>query len=317
MDLLERLPAAIAEADARIRPAVAVTPLVRADALSSMLDCNVFLKLEQLHPTGSFKTRGAANKLGAMTNARGVVAASTGNHGLAVAAIAQRLGIPATIVLPASANFAHRIEAYGARVLRHDGDSAAAESAARRLAAEEGLPFVSPYNDADVIAGQGTIGLEILRQLPHLDAVFVALGGGGLAAGIGAVLPRDVALIACSPEHAATLHHLVRGGAEAVERPTLSTSTAGGVERDAITIDLCRRVVREFHLVPEEEIGSAMRLLFDAERWLVEGAAVLGLATLLRRKHELRGRTVVLVLCGRNVDADVARRVLGSQSTPS
>jgi threonine dehydratase len=316
VNLLERLPAAIAEADARIRPAVPVTPLVRADALSSMLDCNVFLKLEQLHPTGSFKVRGAANKLGAMKSAPGVVAASTGNHGLAVAATAQRLGIPATIVLPASTSFARRIEAYGARVLWHDGDSAGAESAARRLAAEQGLPFVSPYNDTDVIAGQGTIGLEILRQLPHVDAVFVALGGGGLAAGIGAVLPRDAALIACSPEHAATLHHLVRGGPEVVERPTLSSSTAGGVERDAITIDLCRRVVREFHLVPEEEIGSAMRLLFDAERWLVEGAAVLGLATLLRRKHELRARTIVLVLCGRNVDADVARRVLGSQSTP-
>ena len=284
----------------RIRGVVPVTPLVRADVLSSALDCNVFLKLEQLHPAGSFKVRGAANKLLAMKNARSVVAASTGNHGLAVASIAQRLGIRATIVLPESSNFAESIEAYGACVVRHRGDIVGTEHAARELAAREGSPFISPYNDADVIAGQGTIGLEIMRQLPDVDAVFVSVGGGGLAAGVGAVLPRDVALIACSPEHAPAMHHLIRGEREVVEQPTLSTSTAGGIERDAMTIEVCRSVIREFHLVSEEEIANAMQLLFDAEHWFVEGAAALGLAALQRQKDAFTGRNVVLVLCGRN-----------------
>ena len=189
-----------------------------------------------------------------------------------------------------------------------------AELAARRAAADSGRTFISPYNDADVIAGQGTVGLELQRQLPHAAAIFVAVGGGGLIGGIGAwwkAVSPATEIVGCWPENSPVLYECLRAGriVEVPEQPTLSESTAGGLEPESVTLDLCRAVIDRPVLVSEAEILAAMRLVREKEHWIIEGAAAVAVAAFLKEAGRYRDRTAAIVLCGRNVSPEVLRRL--------
>lgn len=295
---------AIEAAHARIGGMVRETPVEYAPEFGA------WLKLEHLQKTGSFKFRGACNKVALLAPeqaAAGVVTASNGNHGLGVAAAAAARGIAAEVFVSAhvSPGKARRIEAQGARLTRAGEDPLTAELAARRAAEESGRVFVSPYNDADVMAGQGTIGVELLRQLPDIGSVFVAVGGGGLIGGIGsyvkAVRP-EVEVVGCWPENSPVMWECMQAGrvVEVAERPTLSESTAGGLEPGSVTVDVCRRVIDRAVFVTEDEIRDAMRLVLRSEHWVIEGAAAVAVAAF----RKAGGSKAAVVLCGRNLSAE-------------
>jgi threonine dehydratase len=314
-------------AERRIRDYVRETPLQPSPALGAATGARVFLKLENRQDTGAFKLRGAASKLLSLPReaaARGVVTASTGNHALAVATIGAKLGIPVEIFVSEAIHpyKRNRIEALQARVNALAGDALFAELEARREAERSGRPYVSPYNDPDVIAGQGTVAVEILRQLAAqgaggLDALFVAVGGGGLIGGIGSHLKRvspGTQVVGCWPENSPALHECLRAGRiiDVAEKPTWSTSTAGGVEPDAITFDLCRRVIDRRVLVTEDEIVDAARRLHCEDGELVEGAAAVAVAAFLKTAGNYAGKTVALLICGGNAEPEFVARVTES-----
>jgi threonine dehydratase len=300
----------------RIRPFVRETPLEYSAALGA------WLKLEHLQATGSFKFRGASNKVALLTPeqaAAGVVTASNGNHGLGVAAAAQSRGIAAEVFVSShvSPAKARRIEQLGARLHPAGADPLTAELAARRAASESGRVFISPYNDADVIAGQGSIAVEMLRQQPRLEGVYVAVGGGGLIGGIGAYLKHaspTTEIIGCWATNSPVMHECMRAGriVDVPEEPTLSESTAGGLEPESITLDVCRRVVDRGVLVSETEIAAAIRLLLETEHWLVEGAAGVALAAFLQERDRWAGKNAAVVLCGRNLSPEAYARICGA-----
>jgi threonine dehydratase len=312
--------ARIAAAYERIRPLVRETPLEESPALAGDSGATVLLKLEHLQHTGSFKFRGASNKISLLTDeqaARGVVAASNGNHGLGVAAAARARSIAAEVFVSSSVSpaKARRIESLGAHIHTAGADPLTAETAARRAAESSGRVFISPYNDLDVIAGQGTIAIELLRQAPRLDAVFAAVGGGGLIAGIGAACKAAspaTQIIACWPENSPVLYQCLQAGRviDVPEKPTLSESTAGGLEPNSVTLDLCRRVIDRSIFVSEEEILAAMRFILENEHWVIEGAAAVAVAAFRREPARWADKTVAIVLCGRNVSPEVWRRVV-------
>lgn len=317
---LARLERAIMRAAARLRPHVLETPLLPSPALSARSGAQVYLKLEQLQHTGSFKLRGALNRLLTWPRQvleRGVVAASSGNHGLAAAFALERLGAPLTLVLPESAARVklRALARYRCETILHGADCVAAEDHARRLAAASARPFLSPYNDLEVIAGQGTVAVELERQLPEVEQVLVAVGGGGLAAGIAARLKRPdrrrTRVLGCQPARSPVMARSIRAG-RIVELPahsTLSDGTAGGIEAGAVTFGLCRRLVDGFVEVSEKRIEAAMRLLLQEHGLVVEGAAALPVAVLLAAGRALAGRCTALVLCGRNVAPEVLARI--------
>jgi threonine dehydratase len=310
----------VEEAHERIRPLIDRTELMVASDVVPGFEGKLAFKLEQRQRTGSFKLRGAANRIAALHpagSAAGVTTSSMGNHGLGVAWAAREAGVPVEVhVSPhVPPDRVERMAGLGARILVSGTSVLDAEMAAREAALRSGKVYVSPYNDPWVVAGQGTIGLELLEDLPDMEAVFVAVGGGGLIGGIGAYLKErapHVEVVGCWPEHAPALHECLRAGRiiDVPERPTLSESTAGGIEEGSITFDLARRVVDRSVLVSEEEILAAMRLLKERRGWEVEGSAGVALAAFLRLRDEYRGRSIAVVLCGGNVTPEV-RALLG------
>jgi threonine dehydratase len=310
----------ISAAEQRIRPYVRETPVDESAALGQATGARVLLKMEHLQLTGSFKLRGAMNRLLSLTSdekGKGIVTASSGNHGAAVAYGLKALSCPGVIFVPENASPAKvaNIRAYGAEVRTHATDSGVTEIFARRHAEETGRVYVSPYNDPLVVAGQGTIGAELARQADRIDALFVALGGGGLISGIAGYLKesgRPVEVVACSPENSAVMHHSAAAGRilEMESKPTLSDGTAGAVEPGAITLDLCRRLVDRYVLVSESEIRDAMRLIMDRHHTLIEGAAGVAVAGLLKERDRFAGRNVVVVLCGANISRERLKDVL-------
>ena len=239
----------VTEASERIRPVVVETPVEQIEGLLPDSGVELFFKLENLQKTGSFKLRGASNKVLSLSTAQaaqGVIAASNGNHGLGVAAAAKATGIAAEVYVSnqVSPSKVRRIEEYGAHIRRIGDDPLKAELAARAAASEQGKVFISPYNDLQVMAGQGTIAVELLRQLPKFDALFVAVGGGGLIGGIGAYMksasPRTE-VVGCWPENSPVLYESIKAGhiLEVAEQPTLSDSTAGGLEPGSVTLEIC------------------------------------------------------------------------------
>ena len=306
-------------AEARIRPHVLETPLRRSDLLSDEHRADIYLKLENLQLTGSFKVRGAFNKLlslGEGERSRGVVAASTGNHGLAMAYAMKRLGIAGIVFVPegAAATKVDNIRRCGADVRFHGPEGGATERHARSYAAEHGMVYVSPYNDVDVVAGQATVGVEIARQLDGVDVVIASLGGGGLIGGIAGFLKavaKRTRAVAVSPRNSKAMIESVKAGRviDTEHMPTLSDATAGGIDHDTITFDLCRVLVDDFIDVDETAIRAGMREVIEREHLLVEGsagAAFAGLAAL----DGLAGKKVVVVLCGANIDASKLKEAL-------
>lgn len=317
---IEDLQALVEAAAQRIRSHVRETPLERSQAVSEIAGTEVFCKLENLQHTGSFKARGAFNKILSLPHtqrARGVVAASTGNHGAAVAYALAKLELPGTIFVPdgASRVKVESIVRLGGSVRYAGAESAATERFARTFAQDNGLTYVSPYNDWDVIAGQGTIGIELLASLPKIDAVVASLGGGGMIGGIGGYLKSvkpDVRVVAASPRNSKAMIESMRAGkvVEVEHLPTLSDATAGGVEPGAITLDLCRRVVDECIEVSEDEIRAAMRLFIETHHMLLEGSAGVAIAALSHVKGLSPNDRVALIICGANISSDTLKVAL-------
>lgn len=310
----------VIEAERRIRPYIRETPLDYSLHLSDAGAAEVFLKLENLQYTGSFKLRGAMNKLLSLTpqqRARGVVAASSGNHGAGVAFGLHALKIPGLVFVPedASANKVALIRRYGVEVRSYGADCVITEAYARSYAERNDLAYISPYNDPAIVGGQGTIAAEIDRQLAPIDVVFAAVGSGGLISGIAGYLkgrPYPVSVVGCSPERSPVMVESLKAGriVELPAQPTLSDGTAGGIEPGAITFDLCRGLVDSFVLVSEDEIRAAMRLVMETQHLLIEGAAGVAVAGYLKMQEQFRGRRVVIVICGANISLATLKTVL-------
>lgn len=298
----------------QIRDHIVKTPLLAASATDDADDGRILFKCENFQRTNSFKARGALAKVAALDEAGSdapLITASAGNHGIATSFAASRTERPLTVVLPhnvAKAKLA-RIRAFGVEVVLEGQESGASETWARARSEQDGMAYVSPYNDADVVAGQGTIGLELLEQYPHIDNVFVAMGGGGLIGGIGAVMKAfspGTRIIGCAAANSMALAEAMKSGrVEEVEHlPTLADGVAGGMDADSITLALARSVVDDVAICSEAEIGAALAQLAVDEHMLVEGAAALALAGLLTRHDQYRDQVNVVVLCGANFDYD-------------
>jgi len=301
----------------RIRPYVVHTALERSASLSQQSGADIWLKLECFQNTGSFKLRGAVNALlllGDDRRQKGVITASAGNHGLGVARAAALLGVAATVVVPETASTA-KIDALrrsGAELLLRGATYDDAEAAAQQLARERKIAFVSAYNDPDVVAGGGTLALEILDDLPDARTLVVPAGGGGLIGGTGVAAhgidPRIV-VYGVQSEASPALHVAQQAGhrVDVDVQDSLADGLAGNVEEGSITLDLLREHVRQVALVSEADIAAAMRFLAREEHVLVEGSAAVGVAALQRQLLDLSGPTVV-VLTGRNVATSVLRQ---------
>ena len=306
----------ILQAEKRIRPYIRETWLE-----PSPLGNSALVKLENVQHTGSFKVRGAVNKLLCLTSeqrSKGVITASTGNHGAAVAYGLKILGIKGSIIVPenASATKVEAVRRLGAEIIVEGDDGVIAERYARSRAEERDLTYISPYNDAEVIAGQGSIGVELARQLEDIDAVFVALGGGGLISGVATYLKSvspKTKIIGCSPENSAVMRESVKAGKIlALEsKPTLSDGTAGGVEEGAVTFEIVKNLVDDYVTVSETEIKEAIKTFIHLHHMLIEGAAGVVVAAYLKEQRRFAGKNVVLIICGANIGLKDLSKVLG------
>ena len=310
----------IEAARARIRGGIYESPCVESIPLSQLTGAHVYCKLDYLQRTGSFKERGARNALLQLSPAqreRGVIAASAGNHALGVAYHSALLGIPVTVVMP---RFAPLIKVsncrqLGATVLLHGADLSEARVEAEAIAARDALTFIHPFDNAHVMAGQGTIALEILEQTPDVQAIVAPVGGGGLLAGIGTVVAArkpGVRVIGVEPDHAACLTAALAAGHPVPV--ALSSTLADGLavtQAGALPFDVLRRVVDQVVTVDEAAIALAVLRLIELEKSVVEGAGAAPLAAFLAgRLDTLKGKKVVLVLCGGNIDLTILDRVI-------
>ena len=316
MDVVQEVEAA----RARIGPHIRETYLEYSPHYSALSGANVYFKCENLQHTGSFKARGAVNKVLSLTKAeraRGVVTASTGNHGAAVAYALRAVGAHGIVFVPDSADPAKLalIRQRGAEIETVGSDSVEAETYARQYGERRGMTYISPYNDPQVIGGQGTIAAELVGQLERIDAVFVSLGGGGLISGIAGYLKHirpSARVIGCSPEYSQVMIQSVQAGRilDLPSLPTLSDGTAGGVETNAITFELCRALVDSFSTVTEGEIAASLREFIGAHHMLIEGSAAVAIASFLKRRAEFAGQNVVIILCGGNISAETLKGIL-------
>ena len=301
-----------------IKKHIVKTPLFYSENLSLISDSNVFLKLENFQHTGSFKLRGAMNKiLNLPDKSISVVAASSGNHGAAVAYSLRNLKMKGLVYVPENAvpSKVELIKKYGVEVRYSGNDCLIAESSAISYAEENNLSFVSPYNDIDVISGQGTIGVEMINQMKDLDVVFITVGGGGLISGVGGYLKSinsNIKIIGCSPENSPVMKISLNKGKiiEFESLPTLSEGSAGGIERDSITYNFCEEFIDDFYLVSEEEIVENIKFFIANEKLLIEGAAAVSVAGFLKNKKLFKGMNVGIVICGGNIGNDTLKSIL-------
>ncbi|MBM3293806.1 MAG: pyridoxal-phosphate dependent enzyme [Candidatus Aminicenantes bacterium] len=317
------LAAAVERAYARIRGEIVRTPLTFSPSFSRDLGGRAFVKWDNRQTTGSFKFRGALAKVRSLPMAdrrAGLISASTGNHGLGLARACHLEGLDLLLYLPrttASDKIA-KLRAAGAKMRFRGRSCDRTEILARRDGRRTGRVFVSPYNDPEVIAGQGTIGLEILADLPEVDDVVVPVGGGGLVAGIGGYLKArapGVRILGVEPAASAFMKASLRAGRLVAVREgrTLADAVAGGIEPRSMTFELCRRFVDRMLTVGERRLRSTVKRLFDDHGEIVEAAGALSAAAGLKYARLFRGRTVVLVAGGGNIAASVHRRLAGGR----
>jgi threonine dehydratase len=309
----------VQQARQRIKDHIYLSPAPHSDELSRMTGQEIFLKLDNLQRTGAFKERGALNKILTLSpeeKKRGVIAASAGNHAQAVAFHATERRIRSRIVMPlmtplvkvsSTANF-------GAEVVLHGANYDEACTEAMRLSAAEGLTFLHPFDDDAVIAGQGTIGLELLEQVPNLEAVVVPIGGGGLIGGVACAIKESnpkVRVIGVQTERLPSMLRATQSGSP-VTIPAEATIADGIAVRRAgdRTLPLVQRYVDEIVTVDEEEIAKAILVLLEREKTLAEGAGAVALASLLQRKTSLNGQRTAVLVCGGNIDVSLLAKII-------
>lgn len=301
----------------RIADAIVRTPTMLSKTLSEMTGANVWLKFENLQFTAAFKERGALNKLLQLSDSeqkRGVIAASAGNHAQGVAYHGARLGIPVTIVMPQHTPTVkvQQTEGHGATVVLHGERFDDAQARACEIAEERGLVFVHPFDDADIAAGQGTIAIEMLEDVPDIDLLCVPIGGGGLIAGVGVAakaMKPDIELIGVEAELYPSTYSKMRGLKLPCEGDTLAEGIAVK-EPGGLTLDIIREVVDDILLVGERDLERAVALLLQIEKTVVEGAGAAGLAAMLDHPAKFKDRNVGLILCGGNIDTRLLANVL-------
>ncbi|HXE54885.1 MAG TPA: threonine ammonia-lyase [Tepidisphaeraceae bacterium] len=306
-------------AEKRIRSEIYHSPCPYSLLLSRLCGCEIYCKLDHLQVTGSFKERGARNKLLSLSDEQkrcGVIAASAGNHALGVAYHAQTLGIPVTVIMPKWAPIVKvtNCRGFGAQVILEGENLGESLEVARKLATEKGLTFVHGFDDPDIISGQGTMGLEILQDVPDVDAVIVPVGGGGLIAGVGIAIKSlrpQTRIIGVEPQAAPTLRRSLDAGCpvRVTPRPTLADGLAVSQVGD-LCFDIARNVIDDLVLVDEVQLATSVLKLLELEKTVVEGAGASPLAAALERKDSLAGKKVVLCLCGGNIDMTVISRII-------
>jgi threonine dehydratase len=303
----------------RIRDAVYLSPCPESEFFSRMLGCQAFFKLENLQRTGSFKERGALNKLLTLSpeeRARGVVCASAGNHAQGVSHHAGRLGIPATIVMPEATPLIKvtSTRSHGARVVLHGANFDEALVEAYRLRDAEKLTFVHPFDDDVVIAGQGTIGLELLEQNPFIEVVIVPVGGGGLISGVAAAMkevnPR-VRVVGVETQGLSKMKASLEAGHFVTLEPCRTIADGIAVRRPGErTLPMVQRYVDEIVTCDDEEIANAILLLLEREKSVAEGAGAIALAAAVNRKTKVEGKRVAMIVSGGNIDVNLVSRII-------
>lgn len=308
------------EAEERIRDHIRETPLEYSPYLSQLVDGRVFLKMENLQITGSFKLRGATNKILSLDKEqkrRGVVTASSGNHGVAVASLLHKFGIKGMIYLPdyVTSSKIETLRSYGIEINFYGMDCLQTETYARKEAEKNDFVYIPPYNDIKIIGGQATVGIELARQLDELDTIIVPVGGGGLISGIAGymkALNPKIEIVGCQPENSRVMFESVKAGkiVEMESKSTLSDGTAGGIEKNSITLDICRNYVDDFILISEDEIKEAIKLCLEKHALLIEGAAALSVAALIKEKERFKKKNVALIISGARISLSQLREIL-------
>lgn len=309
------------QAQKKISIFVKKTPLVPSVKLQQISGANIFLKLENLQKTGAFKLRGATNKILSLTKleqSRGVITVSSGNHGRAVAYIAQRLGIPATVVIsePVPKNKRTAIKNLGANLIVGGKDADEAMLFADKLTTELGLTMIHPFDDLQIIAGQGTIGLELFEEQPAIDTVIVPLSGGGLISGIAYTVKSiypSIKVIGVTMENGAAMVESLKAGkiVDIIETPTIADALAGGLNKDnKYTFPMVQKYVDETILVSDEEIKQGILFCMFEHQVIIEGAAAVGIAALLSKKIQSLGKNIAVMISGANIDPQIIQKII-------
>lgn len=303
----------VEKAYTRIKENTLLTPVLHSRELSKLVSGEVFLKLESEQHTGSFKARGSLNKIMSLSDeekANGVITASTGNHGLGFARACEISGVNGIVFLPKKASQS-KIDAlgyYDVELQFHDGSSLETEIYAKQFAKKMSKAWVSPYNDPEIIAGQGTIGLELMNQLNGIDTICATVGGGGLISGIASYIKNknsEINIIGCQPANSPEMCLSVEKGVitnlpEFI--PTLSDGSAGGIEEESITFPICQTLIDDFILIKEEQIEEAIRFVAHTHHRIIEGAAGVAVAAVMQNIDRFKGRKTVVIVCGGNID---------------
>jgi len=299
------------------------TPLIQSHFLSDLCKGEVFLKLENEQRTSSFKIRGALNRMSQLSpdeREKGVVTASSGNHAQAVALAAEHFRIPATIIVPAKTSKMKlsKISKYNVELII-EGDFNEVEGKAKELSRKEGLTYISPYNDEAIIAGQGTIGIEILEELDPINTIIVPVGGGGLISGIGIAaknIDPNINILGVQSETACVMDESVKAG-KIIENQNEGESIAdgllGGLEEGSITFDLVQQYVDEFILVKESTIRRAIHLLWNYEHQRVEGSGAIGIAAILENRSHFSDKYITSVISGGNIEEELFQEIINEQ----
>ena len=304
-------------AEKKIREFVRETPLEYSFPLSKIGDCNVYLKLENQQLTGSFKIRGAMNKILSSENQDEFITASSGNHGIAIAYTLNKFNLKGSLYLPeyTSSSKIEALQEYDIDLNYFGNDCVQAENFAKQKAKEQNLEYISPYNDIRIIGGQATIGLELENQLDSIDSVLIPVGGGGLISGVAGYLKQEnenIRIIGCQPRNSSVMFESIKAGhiVQMESKDTISDGTAGGIEEDSITFDMCKKYVDGFIIVEEDEIAKGILFALEKHSQLIEGAAALSIASFIRRKDEFKGKNIILIISGSRISSSNLKEIL-------
>jgi len=313
---LHEMAARSVQARARIAHHIYQTPLIQARGIS-LAHTRLLFKAENFQVTGSFKIRGAMAKISSPFMEGRLITASSGNHGIASSYAARILAKNLVVVLPQTvvASKLEKIRASGVDVILHGEESGQAEARAQYLAEQEGYHYISPYNDWDIIAGQGTIGLELLEQCDFMDNIFISMGGGGLISGIACVMKAfnpKVKIYGVAAKNSQSLALSMAAGkvVETTHQETLADGVAGGIDADCLTLPLAMAGIDDVVVCDEEEIATALKNLGQQENMIVEGAAALAYAGFAKISRQCTGQTNIVVLCGANFDTSRIHRII-------